>query len=334
MIKTLIIGCGNIAGRFDEGRGLHAPPLSHAGAFRAHGGYELLACIDPDAERRAAFAAAWDVARAAASLDELGAAACEFDVVSICSPTTWHAAHLETALALRPRLVFAEKPLTDNAADSALWVERFADAGVGLAVNHTRRWAPDVVQLASELRAGAYGAIRSISAVYSKGVTNNGSHMLDLIAMLAGPLRLVAAGPPRFDHWPNDPSVPALLTAGEDVTVSLNIGDAADYSLFELELVTARGAIAMEDGGLRWTVRAAGESSAFAGYRALGMPEQRPGRYFEAMACAAENIANWLNGNGALACDGTTALEAQKLSESIRLSARPGGHPPAAAMPN
>ena len=44
--RVLLIGCGNIAGRFDMARPADAWPVTQAGAFRRHGGYELAACIE------------------------------------------------------------------------------------------------------------------------------------------------------------------------------------------------------------------------------------------------------------------------------------------------
>lgn len=320
----MLIGCGNIGGRFDENRPLNALPLSHAGAFRAQGGFRIVACVDPDAERRAAFARHWDVAEQGATVDDLGAEPGRFDLVSICSPTAFHEADLAAALALRPRLVFAEKPLTQTADASADWARRYEAAGIGLAVNHTRRWAPDIVALAADLSAGRHGAVRAASGFYTKGIGNNGSHMLDLLAMLLGPLSLVAAGTSRFDFWGDDPSVPALLTAGNDIPVTLNIGDAGDYALFELRIVTEKGTIEMIDGGLGWVLRRAGESAAFSGYRTLQPGVASEGRYFEAMRAAAANLYDWLEDGAPLASDGRTALTAQKLCDSIRESALTG----------
>lgn len=326
MYDVLLIGCGNIAGRFDEERPADALPLSHAGAFRAHGGFRVAACVDPDVERRTAFARHWGVPDQATTVADLEAAPGRFDVISICSPTACHEADLASALALQPRLVFAEKPLTGTAATSAHWVERYEAAGIGLAVNHTRRWAPDVAALAADLAAGRHGAIRSASGVYTKGIGNNGSHMLDLLAMLLGPLSLVATGAPRFDFWDNDPSVAVLLTAGDDVPVTLNIGDAGDYALFELRIVTEAGTIEMIDGGLGWVIREVGDSKAFAGYRTLQPAHGKEGRYFEAMRAAVANLHDWLDHGAPLASDGRTALTAQKLCDSIKKAAQ--SYPP------
>ena len=317
MYSVLIIGCGNIAGGFDNDRASDALPFTHAGAFTRHPEFTVAACVDPDEARRTAFQRRWNVGEAAALVAELGAAPGQFAVVSICSPTSCHAEHIEAALALEPRLIFCEKPVAPSSSETRSLAERCAAAGVGLAVNYTRRWAPDVVLLAEELAAGKWGKVHSAAGIYTKGVVHNGGHMVDLLQLLLGPPELVAAGAPSFDHWQDDPSVPALLDSG-GVPIVLSIGDARDYALFELTLVAEAGTITMLDGGLSWAVRRVGDSDISAGYRALGPAESRVGEYDRAMLTAVENIAGFLNSGMALASDAGNALTAQILCEAIR----------------
>lgn len=315
MFDVLIIGCGNIAGGFDAVRPTDALPLTHAGAYTRDGRFRLAACVDPDETRRAAFAERWKIPLSVASLGEL--AYRQFDVVSITSPTPLHAEHLDAALALHPRLIFCDKPVTPDATETRRWVDRTATAGVLLAVNHTRRWAPDLVELANALRAGMHGAIRSATGCYAKGILNNGGHMIDLLDMLLGPVSVRAVGQATYDFWNDDPTIPAMLDAG-GVPVMLSTGDARDYARFELEIVTQAGVIAMEDGGQAWRVRHAQESAAFKGYYALDAGSSAIGRYDEAMTAAVANIHGALTDGERLASDGATALAAQIVCERIR----------------
>jgi predicted dehydrogenase len=321
MRRVLIVGCGQIAGGFDAARPPTLPPLSHAGAYRRHGGFELAACVEPDAARRAAFMQRWGVAQGFASVAE-AAAAGPFDVVSLCSPTALHAAQFDAVLALRPRLVFCEKPLTPTLADSERLVARAEAAGVPLAVNHTRRWAPDLWRLADELAAGEWGALRSVVGTYNKGVLNNGSHLIDLLHLLLGaehgPLRVLAAGAPVADHWADDPTIPALLQTESGVPVHLHTAHAADCAVFELQLTTASAVIGMEDGGSAWRIRRVATSSTFAGYRVLDAGERTPGRYAEATLGAITNLHDTLSSGAPLLGSGRGALAAQRVCEQIR----------------
>lgn len=316
VLQVLIVGCGNMAGGFDTNRSTNALPLTHAGAFLRHGGFALCACVDPDDERRTEFARRWNVPQAAASMDALQARAGQFDIISICSPTAFHQEHLEAALVLRPRLIFCEKPITTTLAATETWVKACEEAGVLLAINHTRRWAPDVQRLAAELAAGQWGQVRSAAAYYNKGILNNGGHMIDLLHLLLGPLEVDYAGAARWDFWEQDPSVSAMLRAG-NIPVSVNVAHAADFAHFELQLVTENGIIMMEDGGMSWRIRHAIPSPHFKGYRALNEGTRTPGEYPRAMLMAATNLHDALTNGQQLSSDGRTAMAAQRVCELI-----------------
>ena len=325
---VLVVGCGNIAGGFDSQRPAGELPLTHAGAFSAHPGFHLAACVEPDTARRLAFMARWQVPLGFASMSEAVAHQLRPSLVSICSPTPAHPADLEGALALRPRAIFCEKPVTPSLALTQRWVRACDEAGVLLAVNHTRRWAPDVIRLKEQLTAGTWGAIRSITGLYNKGILNNGGHLVDMVSYLAGPLQLLAAGPAVHDFWPDDPSVSALLVTDSGVPVSLSTAHAGDYAVFELQLVTALGVLIMENGGMNWRLRRPADSPHFAGYRSLGPAEEIAGEYARAMSGAVSNIHQALAHGAALASTGHSALQAQLVCEQIRDAASAIGKPP------
>lgn len=320
--SVLIIGCGRIAGGFDADRPVDALPLTHAGAFARHPGFRVTACVDPDDHVRGSFMARWNIPVGLSSVDQLTAGSYRFDVISICSPTHLHAAHFSTALALRPRLIFCEKPVTSSSAETRHWVEACEAHDVLLAINHTRRWAPDIVALAANLRDGRWGTVRSVVARYNKGVLNNGAHLIDLLHMLIGPVNVQATGDPVRDFFDDDPTIPALLVSASGVPVTLAIGDARDYALFELEIITEAAVIAMERGGLSWRIRRAVESAEFKDYRALGPDEIIEGRYDQAMQAAISNLHNALFQGAPLASTGASGLEAQLVCEAIQLAAQ------------
>jgi predicted dehydrogenase len=321
MLNVLIIGCGNIAGRFDEGVVGERLPLTHAGAFVADGGFRLAACVEADQHRRLDFMSRWSIPHGYANLSDLRERVGEFDVVSICSPTAVHAEHLEAALQLRPRLIFSEKPVTPSVAQTTSCVEKCAAAGVLLAVNHTRRWAPDVRRLSEDLRSGHWGTLRSVVCHYNKGVMNNGGHMIDLLRALLGEVRVVGVGRPIWDFWEDDPTVTASLLSESDVPVYLNATHAGDFSYFEVQFFTSTAVIAMEDGGAHWRIRRATDSPTFRGYKSLGQSEQRPGEYARSMLNAAANIRDAVLNGATLASTGDSALSAQRVCEQIRLAA-------------
>ncbi len=319
--KVLIVGAGKIAGGFDAHRATEQPPLTHAKAFVQHGGFKLSAVIEPDPEKRHAFCQRWHIPEASDSLESMRTFAGAFDVISICSTTSSHRADLQAAIALRPKLIFCEKPLTTSVDSSREAVKACDEAGILLAVAHLRRWAPDMVRLRSELRQRHWGALRSVQATYNKGVLNNGSHMLDLLNYLLGDLTVTAVGRPVVDAFPEDPSVPALLSAADALPIHLSIGDAGDYAHFEMQIIAEKGVIAMENGGARWRLRRVIDSAIFEGYRELDQGQVVQGEVESAFRYAIANIFSALSEDAPLSSTGHTALSAQVLCEHLRESA-------------
>jgi predicted dehydrogenase len=317
-LAVLIVGCGNIAGGFDAARAPDAAPFTHAGAFRRHGRYRLSACVDPDEARRMEFMRHWGVPNGHSTMDAAVESGSRFDVVSICSPTDCHANDVRAALRLQPRLIFCEKPVTPSAAATAELVQACEEAGVFLAINHTRRWDPEVVRICSELASGAWGPVRTVVGLYNKGVLNNGSHMIDLLHHLLGPVSVVATGDPVWDGLPDDPSVPAVLSGLNGIPIHLVCGHASDFALCELQIVTERGVLTMEEGGLAWRERRVIESPHFGGYRTLDVGERHAGGYPSAMLGAVSNIHEAVRGGAELASTGRSALAAQEVCEQIK----------------
>jgi len=321
-VRVLIVGCGNIAGGFDLGRPSGYLPYTHAGAYSRDGRFDLLACVEPDDKRRSEFMAAWDVPAGFRSIEEALGSGNQFDVISICSPTDCHAHDLETALRFRPKLVFCEKPLTTSAAETQRLVAECAEMNILLAVNYTRRWDAEVLKLQADMQAGRWGELRSVVGYYNKGVANNGSHMVDLLHLLVGPMDIVKVGKPIDDFFANDPTLPVWLEGPQGVPVLLACGHAGDYAIFELQLVFSQGTLTMEEGGLFWRERRAVDSETFKGYRTLEAGVRRAGQYPGAMLNAVDNIYRAINQGDPLASTGKSALAAQGVCEQIKQNAR------------
>ncbi|MAO34190.1 MAG: hypothetical protein CMD03_05485 [Flavobacteriales bacterium] len=310
-VKTLIVGCGNIAGGFDVDQG--SWPSTHAGAYKHHGKFDIAACVDPDKKKLEQFAANWKVKHSFSSIYEVKSYGLDFDVISICSPTPFHHSDVCEALKLKPKLIFCEKPLASKYEEAVDIKNMCEQAGVLLVVNHTRRWDPKVIELRNDIATGELGEIRSVVGYYNKGVLNNGSHMVDLLLNLFGSLNVVTAISAVNDYSIDDPTVTALLDTDSGLPVHLVASHASEYGLFELEIIGSKKTITMRDGGLNWSSRTIVENPRFKGYKNLTKDQYTEGRYSEAMIGAAENIYNDITRSEELLCTGLEACEAHKI---------------------
>ena len=313
--RALVIGCGRIAGGYNQGR-KDAMVLTHALAYVRHKDYFLAACVEPDAKMRAAFMEKWNVPRGYSTLE--GALEAErFDVASICSPTGTHLAVLGRLLEADMRAVFAEKPLDGDAIGARKLGERFAAKAVPVAVNFTRRFDPAMQKLRSEIAAKRYGALRSVVGWYAQGIMNNGVHLIDLVIYLTGRAPKVShIGNTREDGAVGDPTVSALLDL-DGVPVHFVGSGGREAARFEIELAFSGAIISIEQGGLAMRLRRFGPSETFPGTVVPDQGNSAATGYGGAMLSALDELIAWRPG-ARLSSDIESACEAIAIADEIR----------------
>lgn len=314
-LKALIVGCGNIAGGFDVDH--NDLPLTHIGAYKHHGKFEVDVCVDPDKKIREGFSKYWQVKHSYSSIKELINLGLNFDVISICSSTSNHYLNVLDAIKLKPKLIFCEKPLASNYSDAIKIKDACKHAAIKLAVNHSRRWDSEIIKLKNKINIGKLGEIRSVIGFYNKGILNNGSHMIDLLLYLFNSLNIIATSSAVNDFNKNDPSISALLQTNSGLPIHLVAAHASDYSLFELEIIGSKKTLSMRDGGLNWSSRNIIDSTRFKGYKHLTNNQYTKGCYDRTMINAVENIYNSIKHNHDLLCTGDEACKAHEICNEI-----------------
>ena len=316
--RTMIIGCGNIAGGLDSGEIDSArAPLTHAKAYRAHEYFDVLGCVDSDPEQRFKFQKYWSLDHSFSSIEEAISKKIEVDIISICSPTDYHGAHLEQVLALNPKLVFCEKPLHSDALGAQKIVEVYKRHNVHLMVNYSRRFDTSVVSFKQSITEGEFGELRAVSGWYNKGLLNNGSHLLDLLIFLFGNLSIEHVGDALYDYNLTDPSLPLVLATSEGISIALSCGNSNDFSLIELEFLFSNARVKMLNGGRQWSVEGVIEDAIFKGYKSLGPSKVSDGEYMQVFQNALSNIHNCLSKQRQLKSSGEDALCVMNLYSEI-----------------
>ncbi len=225
MIRWGMIGCGNVT------------EVKSGPALRKAEGSALLAVMRRDGEKARDYAKRHGVAKwgtdARALIHDP-----EVDAVYIATPPAFHADYaVQAAQAGKP--VYVEKPMACTTADCRRMIAACRDAGVPLFVAYYRRALPRFLQVKALLEAGAIGEARGVivrlirPAKVEEADASNwrvdpaiagggyfydvGSHMLDLLDFLLGPITAVQgtaanqAGlyPRRISSPASSPSLPA-----------------------------------------------------------------------------------------------------------------------------
>ena len=322
-LTVLIVGCGDIAGGYDEYGSLEAI-RSHAGAYSRDPRFQISACVEPNSKRREAFMTYWNVDDGYHDLASCLESNQSFDLVSLCLPTREHEEALNAVLALNPRCVFAEKPLTGDPVLSRRILDDYERAGVSIAVNYLRRWDKHMVNLRNELREGTWGNVQAIGGVYARGLFNCGSHFFDLLNFLIGPLQPRAVLGRTNDGRKEDPTLSVFLETQGGAPVTLIGIDGSAFFSFEVDLIMEKGRLGIEDLGGNLRYRRIQQDELYPHQSILDQGHWQKTSLNFALANAVENIFDHLNKGAPLASSAKNGVEAEQLCADIMVMDKKG----------
>lgn len=317
--KVLIIGGGQIAGGFDEQRD-GKTTLSHMGAYSTHSGFYVAACVEPNAERRAAFMDFWKIPLGFATLEEALANTTDIHIASVCSPTANHLADLEYLLNNAPHLraVLCEKPIGEDLDAAEQTVKRYRDKSVALLVNYFRRWDHVLDTLRADVIAKRWGQVQNITAFYGKGILHNGSHIIDLLTHIFGALDPVAVTRSQSDHSTHDPSLDVVLKTTTKAPVYLIGTNSKLYDLFEIYLTMETAQIVLEGGATVMRTRHAQQNPNFPSHRNLERGAWTSTALNDTLPKAIANLYSCaLRQSEDAPSTGTTALQTHRLCQHL-----------------
>lgn len=261
MVDCAIIGCGRIAGGYDDPSDDRV--RTHAKAFVRHAACRLVGVCDADELVARSFADTWGVPLAYTDPHEL-LDACRPQVLSICTPTDSHESLLAMACDAGIPTVWLEKPAAMSTAAVMRLQAAVAVSGTKVWVNYFRRY--DAGFLWAKQLLDEVAPLRNVRAIYTKGLRHNGSHMFDLIHWYFGPIEEIVLQEVLFDA--EFPAASARLRT-PTTPIDMVALDHWDYELFELDVIGARGRIVVKDGGQKIVSERVVEARYYSGYRNL-----------------------------------------------------------------
>jgi len=318
-LKSAIIGCGQIAGGYDE-YAKDDQIRTHAKAYQQQQATKLVAVVDRDHRRAKKFSAYWGVPETYADAAKM-LSTVKPDIVSICTPDNAHEEMLELCLN-HPSIkaVWCEKPLATLATKigrAETIVSNYAKKGLVLAVNYQRRWDIGMQRVKKAVQEHELGRIQKVVVYYTKGICNNGSHAIDLFLDWFGEPSEMRVFGCHADFSSDDPTVDACLRFGETEVFLLGV-DAREYSIFEIDILGSSGRVRVKDSGrkIEWFRRE--PSPNFKGYLELSLSdvEVRPGHSQPMLEALKEVVSSVVNGTK-VRSDGRSALATLKVCHEL-----------------
>ena len=184
MIRSVLVGLGGIAWKYDARMPQSQFVLTQAGAMQGHPEVTLVGGCSPDPSDREGFARWADGVFATPSLEEL--LQCKPDLVGICSPTSEHFQHAQKCLEAGVRMLWLEKPPTSHVSELQELIALSESKHATVCVNYFRRYLPVYQGLRNMVLNETYGKCTSIRILYSPGLARNGVHLLDQVFFVTG----------------------------------------------------------------------------------------------------------------------------------------------------
>lgn len=249
--KVGIVGCGKIAGIKDNPNN-SGYVGSHALAYYKHPLFELKAVACPEYNKD--FQRIWKIPNGYKTIEELLKNE-KLDVISVCTPTKHHYSHLKKILQSDscPKVIFAEKPICETAAELDSLKKMAKDANCKIIVNHLRRYDPGHIKVKELISSNKLGKFVSGRVDYYGGWMHNGCHLVDMLRMLFDEnpeIESVSLGQPGGE---NDPSFNAKLKIA-DSPVDVIGFDKKYYHIYESDFRFENGRIFIQDFGRKINV--------------------------------------------------------------------------------
>ena len=316
--RVAIIGAGKIA------QGYNNPGdktiLTHVAAFQQHGGFEVSCFCDKNADRAQTAASRWEVPLAFTELSALADLRPEVVVVSV--PDQEHSSVVRQALKFSPRLIFCEKPLALDMAESKKIVQECTAANTVLGVNYSRRAIGFLASFQERMACREWGRILSVRARYYGGWFHVATHLVDLLSFFLNPgllggvlLRKECLG--LLDLEISGSAI--LESAGSRFQFYFEGLGSQSATHFELEILFEKANFWIgERNGTKFRLDMLRENDLYPGYFELGIDGSwQTVDPSEPMQSMVESIFQTLSAGKPPICTGSDALATQGLSTRI-----------------
>jgi predicted dehydrogenase len=244
-LKSVVVGLGQVGQGYDYDSLDNSVILTHAKALSVHNGFELVAGIDTNLDQRKRFEKKFS--KPAFSCFKKLKENYKPDVFSIATPLPTHFSIFNEALMLHPKAIICEKPVAENLNEALQMIDAVETSNCAVTVNYFRRFNPAIIKLKEKIENADFGEIYKITAWYTKGIQENGSHFIDLFHFLLGQAKsfeILKTG----RRWNNCDPEPDLLIHFDDTDVYIFAGREECYYMGGFELIGTKGMVHYVDG--------------------------------------------------------------------------------------
>jgi predicted dehydrogenase len=203
-LKAAVIGLGRIASTIDEELddfdGVEFP-YGHIPCYMSMPEVEVVGMSDTWVEQREAAGAKWGFEALYADYRQM-LEETRPDIVSVCTSAKPRGdILLEIANGgYGVRAIWAEKPITLSLAEADAAIDACKRANIALAINCTRCWRDDYLQVKALIDEGAIGDVVSVDSRSMCSLSHNGSHLITTLTMYVPERAVSVVGEAELDE--------------------------------------------------------------------------------------------------------------------------------------
>lgn len=269
--SVAVIGLGTIGYTYDS-KTVDDLYLTHIKSILKHKKFSLKCVVDTDASKLEKISLTDKSIRVFQDWNELELFEGNIDVCVVSLPTSLHYKCLSDLILFKNiKYFFVEKPLFESNEQYNSF--SFTSKRDIIIVNYIRRLMPSYISMQKDISSGRYGKIQKVVGCYSKGLSNNGSHLIDTVRFLtsssASKGKLLCH---MVDYNALDPSVDALveMSNGDSSFLFHMIAlDERKYSIFDITIFTDSYKLELVDFGRELKVYETTGDEEYSGYNIL-----------------------------------------------------------------
>ena len=310
MLRTAIIGLGNMGMLYDISSKSNDTVLSHAKAVDLHSKFELVVGVDVNDENCKMFEKHYGVNSSKEYLSVIKLK--KPDVVIVCVPTEFHCEVITKILnTYSPKFILCEKPLAYITNEANKIVQLCKQQGVSLGINYMRRFDSASAKIKQMIELGEIKMPFRAAVWYSKGALNNSVHLLNLMAHWFGSVRELEVTKVVRPILGNDFDL--------DYKVKFDCGDVyfqvlqeENFTHYSIEIIAQNGRLRYEDEGSLVYWQQVVDDSVYSGYRKLNrFKEEITANLDTVQMKVLDNIEQHINKKSIFLAQGHESLETE-----------------------
>lgn len=237
-----VIGLGRIGCGFDDDPNKKSIN-THAGAYYSNKNAKFVALCDIDQDKLSKYSEKYNISSTYSDYKKMFQES-QLDCVSICTLVDSHLDIVKEAAKNNVRGIFLEKPISDSLKNAREIVEICQNNNIKLQIDFQRRFDPFYHEIKRIINNKEFGKIQYVSIYYGAGITNTGSHFLDLARFFFGDISWVKGNySQNSSNNSSDSNIEGMINFKNNIHCSIVGLDVSNYGILELDIFSSNARI-------------------------------------------------------------------------------------------